>query len=53
MEEFWEVLVAIKTACEYAGVQVITGDTKVVERGKVIRYSSTLPALAKYILRHQ
>lgn len=34
MEEFWEVLVAIKTACEYAGVQVVTGDTKVVERGK-------------------
>ncbi len=34
MEELWEVLVAIKTACEYAGVQVVTGDTKVVERGK-------------------
>jgi len=34
MTEFWEVLVAIKFACEQAGVQVVTGDTKVVERGK-------------------
>ena len=34
MEEFWEILVAIKFACEKAGVQVVTGDTKVVEKGK-------------------
>ncbi len=34
MEEFWDVLVGVKTACEAAGVQVITGDTKVVEKGK-------------------
>ena len=34
MTEFWEVLVSIKTACEVAGVKVVTGDTKVVERGK-------------------
>ena len=34
MTEFWEILVSIKFACEEAGVQVITGDTKVVERGK-------------------
>ncbi len=34
MKEFWEILVAIKFACEEAGVQVVTGDTKVVERGK-------------------
>ena len=34
MTEFWEVLVAIKFACEQAGIQVVTGDTKVVERGK-------------------
>lgn len=34
MTEFWEILVSIKTACEIAGVQVVTGDTKVVERGK-------------------
>jgi hydrogenase expression/formation protein HypE len=34
MEEFWEVLVSIKFACEDAGVKVVTGDTKVVERGK-------------------
>lgn len=34
MEEFWEVLVSIKAACERAGVQVVTGDTKVVDKGK-------------------
>ncbi|MEM7369031.1 MAG: hydrogenase expression/formation protein HypE [Bacteroidota bacterium] len=34
MTEFWEILVSIKVAAEQAGVQVITGDTKVVERGK-------------------
>ena len=34
MEEFWEVLVSIKTACQKAGVHVVTGDTKVVEKGK-------------------
>jgi hydrogenase expression/formation protein HypE len=34
MTEFWEVLVAIKQACETAGVSIVTGDTKVVERGK-------------------
>jgi hydrogenase expression/formation protein HypE len=34
MEDFWEILVGIKKACEKAGVQVVTGDTKVVERGK-------------------
>ena len=32
--EFWEILVAIKGACAAAGVQVVTGDTKVVEKGK-------------------
>ncbi|MEX0275141.1 MAG: hydrogenase expression/formation protein HypE [Flavobacteriaceae bacterium] len=31
---FWEVLVSIKMACERAGVQVVTGDTKEVEKGK-------------------
>ena len=34
MTEFWDVLVSIKYACEKAGVQVVTGDTKVVEKGK-------------------
>ncbi|MEP6585008.1 MAG: hydrogenase expression/formation protein HypE [Ginsengibacter sp.] len=34
MKELWEILLSIKAACEEAGVQVITGDTKVVERGK-------------------
>jgi len=34
MTEFWQVLVHIKEASERAGVQIVTGDTKVVERGK-------------------
>jgi len=34
MTEFWEILTAIKFACEKAGVQIVTGDTKVVEKGK-------------------
>ncbi len=34
VKEFWEILVAIKFACEAANVKVVTGDTKVVERGK-------------------
>ena len=34
MTEFWEVLVAIKHAAEKANVKIVTGDTKVVERGK-------------------
>ncbi len=34
MTEFWDILVAIKFSCEKAGVQVVTGDTKVVEKGK-------------------
>jgi len=32
--DFWKVLVSIKFAAEQAGAQVVTGDTKVVERGK-------------------
>lgn len=34
VKEFWDILVAIKFACEKAGVQIVTGDTKVVEKGK-------------------
>lgn len=34
MSEFWEILVSIKMAAEKAGVLIVTGDTKVVERGK-------------------
>lgn len=34
MEEFWEVLLGIKRSSEAAGVPIVTGDTKVVERGK-------------------
>lgn len=34
MEEFWRVLVGIKEAAQRAGVRIVTGDTKVVEKGK-------------------
>lgn len=34
MREFWDVLLGIKYAAEQTGVQIVTGDTKVVERGK-------------------
>ncbi len=34
MTEFWDILISIKYACEKAGVSVVTGDTKVVEKGK-------------------
>lgn len=34
MKEFWDILISIKYACEETNVKVVTGDTKVVERGK-------------------
>ncbi len=34
IEDFWKILVSIRNACEEAGVQVVTGDTKVVDKGK-------------------
>ena len=34
MKEFWEILVSIKSASEESGVKIVTGDTKVVEKGK-------------------
>lgn len=34
MTEFWEILLSIKEAANNAGVLIVTGDTKVVERGK-------------------
>jgi hydrogenase expression/formation protein HypE len=34
MEEFWQVLSSIKWAAEKAGIRIVTGDTKVVEKGK-------------------
>lgn len=34
MEELWQVVLSMKEAASRAGVQIVTGDTKVVERGK-------------------
>ena len=34
MDEFWKILVSIKDAADKAGITIVTGDTKVVEKGK-------------------
>lgn len=34
MDEFWQVLVSIKDAADKACIRIVTGDTKVVEKGK-------------------
>ncbi len=34
MEELWRITTSMKEAAEEAGVEVVTGDTKVVDRGK-------------------
>jgi len=34
MEDLWRVVVSMKEAAAEAGVQIVTGDSKVVERGK-------------------
>jgi hydrogenase expression/formation protein HypE len=34
MDEFWKILVGIKEAAQKAGIKIVTGDTKVVEKGK-------------------
>ena len=34
METFWKVVQSIRKAAETAGVQIVTGDTKVVDHGK-------------------
>jgi hydrogenase expression/formation protein HypE len=32
--DLWKVITSVRKACEQAGISVLTGDTKVVERGK-------------------
>jgi hydrogenase expression/formation protein HypE len=34
IKDFWAILCSIRKSCMLAGVNVVTGDTKVVERGK-------------------
>ena len=34
IKELWEILCSIKAACDIADIRVVTGDTKVVEKGK-------------------
>ena len=34
MEEFWQILTSIKEAADKADIKIVTGDTKVVDKGK-------------------
>jgi hydrogenase expression/formation protein HypE len=34
MEELWQIVLSMKMAAEAAGVRIVTGDTKVVDKGK-------------------
>lgn len=34
LEDFWRIILSMKKSCEKAGVKIITGDTKVVDKGK-------------------
>jgi hydrogenase expression/formation protein HypE len=34
MDEFWQILMSIKDAADKANIKIVTGDTKVVEKGK-------------------
>lgn len=34
LKDLWEIVLSIRTACEESEIRVVTGDTKVVERGK-------------------
>ena len=34
VKDFWEILLSIQHAADLAGVEIVTGDTKVVDRGK-------------------
>ena len=34
MEDFWRIVQSMRAAADEAGVQLVTGDTKVVDRGK-------------------
>jgi len=47
MEEFTAVLDSMKAAAEQAGVSIVTGDTKVVERGSADRIFITTSGIGK------
>ena len=33
MEELWQIVLSMRQAAEASGVQIVTGDTKVVDKG--------------------
>ena len=48
MEDFWRIVQSMREAADAAGVELVTGDTKVVDRGKADKFLSTPPALESY-----
>lgn len=40
IDEFKEVLMSIRRAADNCGIDIVTGDTKVVQKGKGIKFSS-------------
>jgi len=47
MRDFERILESMKKTCEEAGVEIVTGDTKVVEKGAVDRMIVTTSAVGK------
>jgi hydrogenase expression/formation protein HypE len=46
MEDFWRIVQSMRSAADEAGVQLVTGDTKAVDRGKADKILSIPPGLA-------
>ena len=46
MEDFWRIVQSMREAAEASKVKLVTGDTKVVDRGKADKIFITLPGLA-------
>ena len=44
MEDFWRIVQSMRAAVDEAGVQLVTGDTKVLIVARPIRFSLTRPA---------
>ena len=47
MQTLWQITRSIKDAADQAGVQIITGDTKVVDKGRGTGFSSRRPGLVQ------
>ena len=52
METLWRVVCSMRDAAERAGVTIVTGDTKVVDRGKgdgIFINTSGIGAVAEFV----